>query len=95
MRYRRECKELSGYKLIDLIVPAAMNGHWDKSVHSCLCQCLKGLSIEKEKIAELSCSVEDDHQEDSVILRRAIWVGDEDGLTRVVLLFVPDLHEKR
>merc|ERR1711899_570984 len=95
MRYRRECKELSGYKLIDLIVPAAMNGHWDKGVHPGLSQCLKGLSIEKEKIAELSCSVEDDHQEDSVVLRRAIWVGDEDRFTRVVLLFVPDLIFRR
>ena len=58
--------------------------------HRSLGACLIGLK--EEEVAELCRPVEDDYEENSVILRHAVWIWDEDRLPRVVLLLVPDLQ---
>ena len=69
-----------------------MDGHWDKSFEPGLCQRLEGLSIEKEKVAKLCRTIEDNYKDNSVVLGRAVRTWDENWLPRIVLFFVPDLQ---
>ena len=79
--------------LKDLVIPASMDGHRDKSFKTGLCQGLERLPVKKEEVAELGGAVEDDHEENPVILRGSIWTWDENWFARVVLLLVPDLQQ--
>ena len=80
-------------KLKDLIKPAAVDGHWNKSFKTGLCQGLKGLTVKEEQVAEPCRPVKDNNNENSVVLGGAVRIWDENGLPRIVLLLVPDLQE--
>ena len=54
--------------LKDLVIPASMDGHGDKSFKTGLCQGLERLPVKKEKVTELGGAVKDDHKENPVIL---------------------------
>ena len=69
-----------------------MDGHWDKSFEPGLCQRLEGLSVEKEKVAELCRTIEDNYKDNSIVLGGAVRTWDENWLPRIVLFFVPDLQ---